>query len=203
MPFAPGTTSSVDDVFPVLENRRRQTGGVRLRSSGDAVFDPYVVSVGHPGDSRRPLPLAACVERLVYEAVGELVVLATHGGVGDTMDLARYARRVEEEVLERLVLHAVLAAHLLDEELRVGDDLELVDTRLDRAFESGDQGRILRDVVRRNADRLASRIEHGSVFGLEHEAVRGRPRVASGAPVGEEFRLHASTSAYTSYAGSS
>ena len=37
-----------DDVFPVLENRRRQTGGVRLRPSGDAVLDPDVVSVGHP-----------------------------------------------------------------------------------------------------------------------------------------------------------
>ena len=36
-----------DDVFPVLENRRRQTGGVRLRASGDAVLDPHVMSVGH------------------------------------------------------------------------------------------------------------------------------------------------------------
>ena len=111
------------------------------------------------------------------------------------MDLARYARRVEEEVLERLVLHAVLAAHLLDEELRVGDDLELVDTRLDRALEPGDQGRVLGDVVRRDADRLASRIEHGAVLGLEHEAVRGRPGIATGAAVGEELRLHGSTSA--------
>jgi hypothetical protein len=78
-----------DDVFPVLENRRRQTGGVRLRPSGDAVLDPDVVSVGHLGDSRRRLPVARRVERLVHEAVRELVVLATHGRVGDAMDLAR------------------------------------------------------------------------------------------------------------------
>jgi len=103
------------DVFPGLENRRRQTGGVRLRPSGDAVLDPYMVSVGHRCDSRRRLPLAGGVERLVDEAVGELVVLATHRGVGDAIDLARYARRVDEEVLECLVLHAVLAAHLFDE----------------------------------------------------------------------------------------
>jgi hypothetical protein len=48
-----------DDVLPVLENRRRQTGGVRLRPSGDAVLDPDVMSVGHLGDSRRRLPVAA------------------------------------------------------------------------------------------------------------------------------------------------
>ena len=89
MPFAPGTTSSVrDDVFPVLEDPRRQTGGVRLRPSGDAVLDPDVVSVGHRAILAETT-VAGCVERLVHEAVGELVVLTAHGRVGDPTDLAR------------------------------------------------------------------------------------------------------------------
>ena len=95
------------------------------------------------------------------------------------MDLARYARRVEEEVLERLVLHAVLAAHLLDEELRVGDDLELVDTRLDRALESGDQGRVFGHVVRRNADpspRASSTVPSSASSTKPYAAGPGLPR---------------------------
>ena len=36
-----------DLLFPLLEQPRRQTGGVRERPSGDAVFDANVVAVGH------------------------------------------------------------------------------------------------------------------------------------------------------------
>jgi len=34
-------------LLPLLENPRRQTGGVRKRSSGNAVLDPYAVSLRH------------------------------------------------------------------------------------------------------------------------------------------------------------
>jgi hypothetical protein len=44
-----------DHAFPLLEDSRRQTGGVREGASGDAVLDPHVVAFGHRGDSlRRP-----------------------------------------------------------------------------------------------------------------------------------------------------
>jgi hypothetical protein len=33
--------------FPLLEQPRRQTGGVRERPSGNAVFDANVVTAGH------------------------------------------------------------------------------------------------------------------------------------------------------------
>jgi hypothetical protein len=36
-----------DDVLELLEQPRRQTGGVRERPSGDAVLDPDVVPFGH------------------------------------------------------------------------------------------------------------------------------------------------------------
>jgi len=41
------------DLFlPLLENPRRQTGGVRARPSGNAVFDAHVV-LGHEAHPRR------------------------------------------------------------------------------------------------------------------------------------------------------
>ena len=43
-----------DRVFPILEDPRRQTGGVRERTSGDAVLDADVVTFRHRGDSVRP-----------------------------------------------------------------------------------------------------------------------------------------------------
>jgi hypothetical protein len=36
-----------DRLLPLLEDPRRQTGGVRKRSSGDAVLDAYVVTLRH------------------------------------------------------------------------------------------------------------------------------------------------------------
>ena len=36
-----------DRLLPLLEDPRRQTGGVRSRPSGDAILDPDVMSLGH------------------------------------------------------------------------------------------------------------------------------------------------------------
>ena len=80
--------------LPLLEDPRRQTGGVRKRSSGDAVLDADVVAPGHA-----TILSARSVEGLVDEAVGELVVLAADGGVRHAPDLARVVRGIEEEIL--------------------------------------------------------------------------------------------------------
>ena len=64
------------------------------------------------------------VQRLVDEPVGELVVRALHVPILDAAELARKPARLDEELAQRLVLDAVLAAHLLDHQLRVGDDLD-------------------------------------------------------------------------------
>src|SRR6266511_5685514 len=71
------------------------------------------------------------VEGLVHEPVGQLVVLAAHRRVGDAADLPGQRGGLERERAERFVLHPILAAHLLDDELRVGDDLQLADARFD------------------------------------------------------------------------
>ena len=69
-------------------------------------------------------------------------------------------RRLARELAQRLVLHLVLAAHLLDEELRVGDDLELGHAQLGRPLQARDERRGTRrrcSSPRRSPRRAASR----------------------------------------------
>src|SRR5919112_2952610 len=65
------------------------------------------------------------VEGLVHEAIGQLVVLPADGAVADGADSPREAGGLERQVPERLVLHAVLARHLLHHQLGVRHDLDL------------------------------------------------------------------------------
>jgi hypothetical protein len=44
-----------ESALPLLEDARRQTGGVRSRPSGNAVLDPDARSLGHPLNSLTPL----------------------------------------------------------------------------------------------------------------------------------------------------
>ena len=56
---------AVELLLPLLENPRRQTGGVRERSSGNAVLDPYAVPLRHErriaSGHRRGRPSASLV----------------------------------------------------------------------------------------------------------------------------------------------
>ena len=131
--------------------------------------------------------------RSAHEAVGKLVVLAPDVRVRHLADLPRGARGVEEERLEIAVLHAVLPAHLLHHQLGVGSDLQLVHARGRGAAKPRDQGGVLGDVVRRDPDRLAARLEDGAVVRLEHVRVGRRARVPARAAVRPERRPHSST----------
>jgi len=110
-------------------------------------------------------------------------VLAANGDVRDAAEPVFQAFRLVGELAQRVVLDLVLAAHLLHEQLGVGDDLDVAEAKLDRLLEAGQERAILRHVVRGNADRLAARVEDRAVFRLQHVAVRRRPRVPAGAPV--------------------
>ena len=79
--------------------------------------------------------------RLVHEAVGELVVLPANMGVG-TRPRPGPCETRRGRVPEVGVLDAVLAAHLLHHELRVGAHLELADAGLGSSSEPAD-GRCL------------------------------------------------------------
>ena len=112
----------------------------------------------------------------------------------DLSEAARKRGRLVVELTQRLVLHAVLAAHLLDHQLGVGDDLHLRHVQVDRLLQARDKPAVLGDVVGRGTDRLALRGEDCPVLRLEHEPVGRRPGVAARAAVGEEARLHDTSS---------
>lgn len=82
-------------LIPLLENPRRQTGGVRESPSGDAVLDPHAVSLRHE------------------------CMLADRTGEGLAQDLARALVRVDlpldplERIVDRLRVTAELLGHLL------------------------------------------------------------------------------------------
>ena len=52
-PFSGHDLDRVDDLLPVLEDVRDQTGRVRQRPSGDAVLDPDAVCGGHRSQGTR------------------------------------------------------------------------------------------------------------------------------------------------------
>jgi hypothetical protein len=108
----------------------------------------------------------------------------------DLPELARKPAGFLRQLTERHVLDAVLAAHLLDHQLRVGHDLDGGKLQLDRLPQAGDQPAVLGDVVGREPDRLALGREDGAVLVLEHEAVGGRTGVAACSAVGEESRRY-------------
>src|SRR5205085_8475154 len=63
-------------------------------------------------------PTRRSSDLLVDELVRELVVCALHVPILDAPEPARNPARLEEQLLERRVLDAVLAAHLLDHQMR-------------------------------------------------------------------------------------
>jgi hypothetical protein len=132
----------------------------------------------------------------LVDSEGEVISItswdsAADGCVAHVADLAGDPRRLHGQLAQRLVLHLVLPPHLLHEELRVGDDLELRQAELARLLEAGDERAVLGDVVRLDADRLAVGGENGAVLGLDDVGRCGGARVPPRAAVGEEACLHA------------
>ena len=54
-------------------------------------------------------------------------------------------------------------------------------------------GKLIGDIVRLDADRIAAGVEHRAVLTFEDERGRRRARVAAGAAVGEESHAHAAS----------
>src|SRR5439155_7866594 len=75
------------------------------------------------------------------------------------------------------------AAHLLHEQERIGADENVGGSLPPGPFERGNQPAIFRDVVRRDADRLAELFDERSIRPLDPDAVAGRARIAAGAAV--------------------
>ena len=77
------------------------------------------------------------------------------------------------------VLHPVFPADLLDDQLRVADQLELIRAQGAGPLDAQENGPVLGDVVRCAADRLGALVEDGPVRVREHSGDRRRPRVAA------------------------
>jgi hypothetical protein len=95
-------------------------------------------------------------------------------------------RELPGESMERkqpLVLDTIVAEHLLDDEQRVGPDVEARMAMGEGPFERRDQPPIFRDVVGGETDALVQLRQHLTVLIRDDGTVSGRPWVASGAAV--------------------
>jgi hypothetical protein len=80
-------------------------------------------------------------------------------------------------------LDLVLAAHLLDEQFRVGADLDILVPVIHRPFQGREQAVVFGDVVRRDAQAAEELFDEGSVGVFDADAVTGRSGIAAGSPV--------------------
>ncbi len=178
-----------DRVLPLLEDPRRQTGGVRERASGNAVLDADVVTLRHRVHSVRPMrraPRSRGCRRARCARGGR--PCRSPGGCSRASRDASRKRSCSARFLTRYSPRICLTRSSESETTSSSS----TPTSAARSRPC-DERRVLGDVVRRDADRLAARVEHRAVLGLEHERVGRRARVAARAAVGEELRLHGSS----------
>ena len=90
--------------------------------------------------------------------------------------------------------HAVLPVDLPDDELGVGENLDLSCLAFLGQTKSLEQSAVLCDVVRRAADRLAVRGKDMPVVGLQDVTVRSRPGIPARTAVGRESRFQLAVS---------
>jgi hypothetical protein len=114
-----------------------------------------------------------------------LVALARHPHEGDEVEAAHERGRLRGERAQARVFDLPAAGHLLHHELRVHPHLDLGRAELDRGAQTGEQSRVLGDVVGRDTQRVGPLGEHLAGVGFaHHRAVSGRPGVAPRSPVG-------------------
>ena len=91
--------------------------------------------------------------------------------------------RLRVERLQIRVLHPVLAAHLLDHELRVASELKLGRAVLGGELDAADERPVLGDVVRGRPDWLRGIGDHLAALVPDDDADRGGARIAARAAV--------------------
>jgi hypothetical protein len=125
------------------------------------------------------------VHRAVGQGVRGAVLRPGHPGVADLSQLPRDQLRLLGQLAHVGMLDLPAARHLLDDELGVHPHLDLGGrVEVQRRLQAGDQTAVLRDVVRRAADRRGTLGQQPAGLGVPHErAVAGRARVAAGSAV--------------------
>src|SRR6478672_6772464 len=115
-----------------------------------------------PGSIGSRAPSA--IERLVDQTVGLRVLLAADVSDRPGVELHQGPPHLAVQLSQGRVLDLVLALHLLDDQLRVADQLDLAGIERARALDAEQQRPVLGDVVGRVADRLAPLLQHRAVF---------------------------------------
>ena len=108
---------------------------------------------------------------------------AAHVLVGDAADLVCEQSGLGMKGLESGVLYLVAPQHLLNEQQRIGSNVNgLVPMGTD-PLERGDQRPIFGDVIGGHADRVAELVDQGSVRLFDPDAVAGGAGIAAGAAI--------------------
>src|SRR5262245_18293244 len=123
------------------------------------------------------------VHTQVEQSIRILVEFAANVLERDVADLAHERARLHEERLQPFVLHAVLAAHLLHEELGIGLDEHPAVLVLHGPSQGGKQAVVLGDVVGRDAEAAVQLVEQAAARVHDVDAVSRGSRVAAGASV--------------------
>ena len=96
----------------------------------------------------------------------------------DAPDLVREQPGLRGKRLQAGVLHLEVAQHLLDQQQRIRSHVNVALAVRLRPFQRREQPAILRDVVRRRADRFAELFDGRAVGPLDADAETGRTGIA-------------------------
>jgi hypothetical protein len=125
--------------------------------------------------------------RFVHAEVGEairiFVQLAPNVFEAHLTDLPNERACLEEQRLEPFVLHAILAAHLFDEELGIGLDANVAVAMLHRITKRRKERIVFGDIICCDAERPVQLFDHRAIVRFNPNAVTGRPRISAGAAI--------------------
>src|SRR5262249_38152739 len=122
------------------------------------------------------------IECQVAQFVGSLILLPAHVNERHRLEIAHQTLRFLREELQVVVLDAVLAVHLLHEQLAVAVDAQARQAEGLGLLERLDEGGVLGDVVGLLAEG-AVLLDRRPAGGVDDDGVRGLARIAAGGAV--------------------
>lgn len=127
------------------------------------------------------------IQDTIHESIGPIVIFPRNEREDDIGELLRERTDLLDKNLQRRHTHAILSVQLLYDQLRIQVTHETIGVVLSGKFEPFDEGAVLGDVVRCNADDLSMLFEDGPAERiLNNTGNGGLPRIPARPPVGKE-----------------
>lgn len=127
------------------------------------------------------------VKDAIHESIGPIVIFPRDEREDDIGKLLRERTNFLDKNLERRHAYAIFAVQLLHDQFGIQVTHEAIGMVLPGKIEPLDQGAVLSDIVRRNADDFGVLLENRSAERIFNNAGNGRlPRIPTRPPVGEE-----------------